>query len=920
MNEEILPGQEEEKKVTVESLAGPIIENDDGTVEVELGDLEPGEVIENEDGSAEVTFDDEEDAEVAEFYSNLVPQLLDSPEADAARRKMEEIAYDLVDKIEEDIQARAPRDDIYAEGIKRTGFSNDAPGGATFTGASRVAHPMIAQATVDYEARVMKEIFPATGPVKAHIVGTVTRRRQEKAHRVSRCMNWQLTKQMTEFRPSLERGEMQAALNGAAFLHWIPRDPILRRTKVELVNIDKVIMAAEASDFYSAERITILDDITQMTYESRVASGQYYEDLALSGGKVSGAPSQAPNQTKAEQAREKVEGKETPTRNEDGVRRVFVVNTFLSGIEELLGPESLFAQVDTYLPYLVYICEESYKVLGIVRNWEEDDDKFQRMHWLTELPFVPWEESNIGLVHLIGGLSAATTGALRALLDSAHVNNIPTAAVLKGSGVSGQSKSLTPTQIYEITAPVNTDDVRKVMMQLPYNEPSTVLYQLMTFLVDSAEGVVRTTFEKLSENNTNLPVGTTYALLEQGLTVVSSIMARQHYAMAQGFEVLYRINRMYLEDDEIRNEAGEVLAYRSDFNGPMDVVPVSDPNIPSDSHRMAQTQALAARADAKPELYNAREVEKQILQQLKVPDYERFLVPQQQPVEMNAANENMAASLGRPIMAFPEQDHIAHLTAHIQFLQSPFFGFLPIIAPTFIPTILAHIKEHLILWYVSKMFESLQTSVQAVSGPLAASNMGGGDIIEFMKLNNSDVNMELDRLIAEVSDDVLNPQTGDALELQELQIIQVIQAAQQVLQQYQPDQPMDPSQAQLAKTKMDAQVKREQIQANQQSKREQLQAQQQSKVADLNLKREQLKQGDRKNQTTVATTQIKEQGTTQREEFKQGEENKRAQARVMADIQMNDDDNATAMAIASAEITEGAKTNRSTGGDSSPGQ
>jgi hypothetical protein len=893
----------------IETMAGMAVENEDGTVDINLGDDQSG-VTENEDGSVDITVDQQEDAEVAAFYANLVPQLLEN---ENNRQMLNDIALDLINKIDDDVQARAPRDKQYAEGIKRTGFSNDAPGGAQFQGASRVAHPMIAQAAVDYQARVMKEIFPATGPVKAHIVGTTTRRRQEKATRVARCLNWQLTEQMKEFRTGLERGEMQASLNGSAYLHWIPIDPILRRTTVQLVNIDKVIIAAEANDFYSAERITILDDITEMTYQSRVDQGIYFED-----GLASVAPSQAPDATLAEKAREKVEGKTETVKNEDGVRRIFVVNVWLQDVEAALEG-SPFEGETGYMPYLVYICEETQRVLGVIRNWEEDDTTFQRMHWLTELPFVPWEESNIGLVHLIGGLAAATTGALRALLDSAHVNNIPTAVILKGSGIGGQSKTLSPTQIYELEGGVGADDLRKLMMPIPYNEPSSVLYQLMTFLVDSGEGVVRTTFEKLSENNTNLPVGTTYALLEQGLTVVSSIMARQHYAMRRAFETLFRINRMYLSDQEIKNEAGEILAYRSDFNGPMDVVPVSDPNIPSDSHRMAQTQALAQRADSKPQLYNAREVERQVLQQLKIADPDRFLAPEQRAVEMNAANENMAAALGRPIVAMPEQDHLAHLQVHLEFMQSPMFGFLPIIAPGFLPVILQHIKEHLVLYYVSKVFEGLQTSVQASKGPLAAMSEGGTDIVDFMKMNNSDVNVEMDKLLAVVSSDVLDAAGPDMRDLLQLQVIQAVQKAQQVLQQYAPPPVMDPSQAAIQKATLDNQTRREATQARKEEKVADIQARRETtQAADIRSQR-QLMLGKENIEAQDRREQLKVMATNERESEKQQAENQRLETRVAADLQMNEDDNQTAMVISAAEIETGEKVARSTGGDSSPG-
>lgn len=861
----------------------------------------PDGLQENEDGSVDVDLDDDSlPVDETGFYDNLVPTLMEKGESSF----LDNLSLDLIEKIEDDIKSWEDRDKQYATGIKRTGLGNEAPGGAQFQGASRAVHPLLMQATVDFEARAMKELFPATGPVKSQIIGTVTKKRAEKAERISRCMNWQTTKQIKEYRPGMERGLMQAGLNGAAYKVW-RYDHRFGRPAVSPANADKVIIPATATDFYSAERITFIDDITELEYKGRCQMGLYVD---LDGS----PPSMAPDKSEVQKAIDKVEGKENQPENRDGLRRTYMVNTYLSGVEARLAgaaPES----DDGVLPYIVYVCDQTYKVLGLVRNWEEQDDKQERMHWISEIPFVPWETGGIGLIHMIGGLAAAATGSLRALLDSAHVNNVPTAAYLKGATVSGQSKVISPTQLVEIAGGIGADDIRKVLMPMPYNEPSTVLYQLLGFVVEAGKGVIQTTFENLSENNTNLPVGTAYALIEQGLTVVSSIMGRQHYAMYRDLEILFRINRMYLEDDAIYDEAGEVLAYRSDFQGPMDVVPVSDPSIPSDAHRMAQTQALAQRADVRPNLYNQREVEKAILSRLRIPEAERYLVPEQTPTEMNAANENMAATLSKPIMAFPEQDHISHLQAHLDFLQSPFFGFLSIIAPTFIPAMLNHIREHLVMWYVTKVYESLQSAVAEASSPFAMLGADQHSIDDFIKMKNVGVRADLDKLIAVVSDDVLDFQQGDAAELQQLQLIQVVQKAQEVLAQYQ--QPIvDPAgQTQVATAQIRANVQREGIQS-----------QERTKVASLQLQREK-NQGDQamkgaQMQGEEARRAMEEEGQDRRMAVQQTAETDRAGMKIASEERMNQDDNITALTIAQAEIKSGEKVAKSTGGDSSPGR
>lgn len=850
-----------------------------------------------EDGTTLVTLDEEGAAPVEDvgFYDNLVPEIMlrDST-------FLGSVSHDLRQKIEEDRQSWQKRDKLYSEGIKRTGLSDDAPGGAQFLGASRVAHPMLTQATIDFEARAIKELFPPTGPVKVQIQGTKTKKRIEKAERIARCMNWQATKQILEFRPALEKGLMQSALNGGAYLFW-GHSRRFRRPIVTMAPGDKVIVSAAATDFYSAERITYLDDITDLEFKDRVREGMYHVVGDIS------RPSMTPDQTKAAEARDRVEGKDkNGGPNLDGERRIYVVNTYLTGVEStLLGVGE--GKDEKALPYLIHIDDTTDQVVGLYRNWEEEDELEQRMHWIAQIPFVPWEEGDIGLTHMIGGLSGAATGALRALLDSAHVNNIPTAAVLKGSGASGQSKTISPTQIVEIAAAVGMDDIRKVLMPMPYNEPSSVLYQLLAFLVEAGQGVVRTTFEKLSENNTNLPVGTTYALIEQGLQVVASIMARQHYAMQRSLAILYRINRMYLDEEEIRDEAGEVLAYRRDFRGPMDVVPVSDPGIPSDAHRMAQTQALAERAALQPALYRQRDVELAILRQLRIADPEQYLVPEQKPVEMNAANENVAAAMGRPIVAFPEQDHLAHLQAHLDFLSNPLFGFSPLFVPTFVPLMLDHIREHLTLWYVSQIFEHLQSNLMEAQGSLALPEDG---LEEFLKLQDPRVREEIDRQIALVSEDVFSQRSLQPLVA--MQIGPIVQQAQQLLQQYAPPMPMDPSAAQLEKAKMDQQTRNKQIDSNERTKIMSIEAAREKGAQTAALQGQQQR-------TRMEEVVRKEEGNDRRLAVAEAADTKRRQMEIDSRERMNLADNTTAMAIAEAEIESGERVAASTGGDSNPG-
>ena len=480
---------------------------------------------------------------------------------------------------------------------------------------------------------------------------------------------------------------------------------------------------------------------------------------------------------------------------------------------------------------------------------------------------------------MIGGLSGAATGALRALLDAAHISNSQTMLKLKGGTAGGQSLNIQPGQVEEIEGGLNVDDVRKLAMPLPYNPPNQTLFQLLGFLVDAGKGVVRTSLEDIADQNPNAPVGTTLAKLEQGAVVYSAIHERLHDAMARMLRILERLNGLYLDDERLEAQSGEELATRDDFDGVLDVVPVSDPNIFSETQRYAQVQAVAQRAAALPGMYNMRKVEERILETLKIPDAKDLLNPAMEPSEQNAVNENVAASLGRPVTAFPEQDHLAHLETHIAYLMNPMFGSNPLFAPVFIPAILNHIKEHIALWYASQVFN------------ISTEGMGGEDLGEVMRemdKRDTDAKQALDRMLAVAGKAAL--QEGQQL-FQQMPAI--IQQAQQLMAQFAPQQPMQDPRLALEGQKLQMQAQRDQQQV--QLDMQKLQMQQAQDQQDM-----QLKQAEMQQELSI-------------EQLRQQSEDARKQAELQARLAMNADDNRTAMELAAAEIASGERVAVSTG-------
>jgi hypothetical protein len=641
-----------------------------------------GEIIELEDGSVIINMEQTKGPKDSpKFYENLAESLDDAT--------LDQLANDYLDFIDNDQDARKTRDKQYEEGLRRTGLGKDAPGGATFDGASKVVHPVMAESCVDFAASSAKELLPPEGIVKANIKGTDNKDKLEIAERKANFLNWQLTEQIPEYRDEMEQLLTQLPLGGSQFLKW-RWDSEQTRPMCEWIPIDNILLPYSSTNFYTAQRVTEVQDITEDIFLQRVEQKIYREiDSTYS----SDAPLN--DQTQSEKANNKIEGKDLPGKNIDGLRRIYEITCFMR-LEDDDKTDGKRA------PYILTIDETTGKVLSLYRNWADGDEKLEKLDWYVEFKFIPWRGAYaIGLPHLIGGLSAALTGALRALLDAAHINNSQTMLKLKGGRIGGQSDRIEPTQVIEIEGAPGVDDVRKLAMALPFNQPSSVLFNLLGWLTDAAKGVVTTAEEKIGEANNNMPVGTTQALIEQGAKVFSSIHARLHRSQAKSLKIISRINNWYLS--EMDNQSGEEVEVR-DFAYNSDVRPVSDPNIFSETQRLAQNQALLQMAtSAPPGMFDLRAVYSRIVQQLKIPEAEQILPNPQGAKESNPALENVSMTMGRPAAAYPDQDHMSHIQVHLEYAKNPVYGGSPVIGPSFAPVCLEHIKQHLMLFYLQSM-------------------------------------------------------------------------------------------------------------------------------------------------------------------------------------------------------------------------
>ena len=744
----------------VQGMADEPPESQEEQEEYDLPD-DDSELEELPDGSVVVKMDTEGPMEDGEFYQNLA-EVIDPFELDS-------IALRYIGLIEKDKKAREERDKQYEEGLKRTGLGKDAPGGATFSGASKVVHPVMAEACVDFASRAIKEMFPPDGPVKTKILGQVDEEKTARAERKRDYMNWQLTEQIEEFRDEQEQLLTQLPLGGSQYMKlWY--DEQKKRPCAEFLPIDRVIVPFSATNFYTAQRATEVHVITEWEFKRRIRTGLYRDVEVI-------RATMQPDQTAAEKANDKIEGRKYQD-NEDGERTVYHVYCHLE-LEEDNESKGEMA------PYIMMIDELENECVGLYRNWEDGDDTMTKLDWVVEFKFIPWRGAYaIGLPHLIGGLSAALTGGIRALLDSAHINNAATMLKLKGAKISGQSQQVDVTQIVEVEGAPGVDDIRKIAMPMPFNPPSPVLFQLVGYLDKAARGVVTTAEEKIADVNANTPVGTTQALIEQGAAVFSAIHARLHDSQARVLKILGRLNRWYLDDQRKGEVVADLEIESEDFRRTTDVVPVSDPHIFSETQRMAQMQAVLTRADKAPDLYNRQAVEQRLLKQLKIPGINELLKDTPAPEERTPADENVAMALGQNAFAYIHQDHLAHIQSHLDFALNPIYGSNPIMASFSLPRSLEHIKQHMVMWYLNRM-----------NGYVTKAR--GDKVLTEEEYENKQLTAEIDKVFALASQHVkLDSEKAFS------QILPLVQQLMQSMQQLSPKPELPPEAMVLRETSM----------------------------------------------------------------------------------------------------------------------
>ena len=634
-----------------------------------------------------------DEADSAQFDQNLAETI--------DERELKRKSQELISFYENDRAARSEWEERYKDGLRTLdpdgGMEENENERAT-RGLSTVVHPLIAEAATQFNAKAIAELYPSGGPVKSVIIGVPDPKIEEQGRRVREFMNYQITQEMPEYFPDLDQMLFHLPLIGHTFkkVWW---DANMDRQCSQFVKAEDFVVAPESKDLYTSPRYTHVIRMPKNDFNRYVKNGYYLPSKYGDGGDGIDPSGDVIGE---------IEGVDQYDDSNDDVMTLLEMHVYdlfdgIDGEEMDDGDEDDNAVA---IPYVITIDYDSQAVVAVRRNWREDDEEKKRRDWFVSYKFLPGLGFyGFGLYHMIGGLGKAATGSLRALLDSAAFSNMQGGFKLRGR-VQGGDMQISPGEFVDLDSTV--DDVNKAIMPLPFKEPSGSLFNLLGYMVDAGQRFASTADLNIGDVNPNAPVGSTVALIEQGSKAFSAIHKRLHYAQGQEFKLLAALNAENLPDEFSFSQAGAAeIIYRTDFDDRIDIVPVSDPNIFSTAQRIAQAQAVLEMARSAPQLHDLYAAYKRMYEAIRIPNIDEILKKPEDAIQMDPIDENMSVLYGKPIRAFPEQDHDSHIAVHMQFMQDPSLAGNPG-AKAMQPVLIAHIAEHIALLYRQRMEASIQ--------------------------------------------------------------------------------------------------------------------------------------------------------------------------------------------------------------------
>jgi hypothetical protein len=665
------------------------------------------EVITTEDGGAEVSFDPSAiEPQSTSHFQNLA-EVLDDATLDPLGSKL---TSDYMDYR----SSRKDWEDTYRNGLDLLGFKYERRT-EPFRGASGVTHPVLSEAVTQFQAQAYKELLPADGPVRTQILGLETPAKQDQANRVKDFMNYQIMDQMKEYEPEFDQMLFYLPLSGSTFKK-VYYDELLGRAVSKFIPADDLVVPYSATNLDDAEAVVHIIKMSENDLRKQQVGG-FYRDITLNPPQMS-----SDEITKKEQELEGIK-----QNKQDDIYTLLEchVNLDLEGFEDL---DSQGMSTGIKLPYVVTVEESSRKVLSIRRNYAENDIKKNKTNYFVHFKFLPGLGFyGFGLIHMIGGLSRTATSALRQLLDAGTLANLPAGFKSRGIRVRDDAQPLQPGEFRDVDAPGG--NIRDQFMTLPFKEPSAVLLQLLGVVVGAGQRFAAIADMQVGDMNQQAAVGTTVALLERGSRVMSAVHKRLYVGLKQEFKLLAQVFKTYLPKEYPYDVVGGQRQIKlTDFDDRVDILPIADPNIFSQTQRISLAQTQLQLAQSNPQIHNLYQAYRSMYEAVGVKNINAILPPPQQPMPKDPSLEHIDALGGKPFQAFPGQDHRAHIEAHLNFMQLNMVRNAPMVMGSIQKNILEHIsimaQEQVQLEFVRE-FGQLQ-----VLQPQAQANPAVGQVIQ----------------------------------------------------------------------------------------------------------------------------------------------------------------------------------------------
>jgi hypothetical protein len=639
-------------KTTVElPSATEIIQEQENQIQQVEGEGGPVEITMDEEGGAEISFDpkvaspeggEDHNANLAEFLEDDV---------------LDPLGSDLYNQYVDYKESRGDWEDSYREGLDLLGFKY-VKRTEPFRGASGVTHPVLAEAVTQFQAQAYKELLPAEGPVRVQILGDITAEKQDQANRVKDFMNYQIMDQMKEYEPEFDQMLFYLPLSGSAFKK-VYYDDLLGRAVSKFIPSEDIVVPYSANSLDDAEAIIHIVKISKNDLRKQQVGG-FYKDVELT---AQPALKESPIKEKELD----LQGLTANSSEDIYTLLEMHVNIDLEGYEDV--DPTTGEPTGIKLPYVVTLDEDSNKILSIRRNYAQDDPLKRRINYFVHFKFLPGLGFyGFGLIHMIGGLSRTATAALRQLLDAGTLANLPAGFKQRGIRIRDDAQPIQPGEFRDVDAPGG--NIRDSFMQLPFKGPDQTLLALMGICVQSAQRFASIADSQVGDMNQQAAVGTTVALLERGSRVMSAIHKRLYVGLKNEFKLLSEVFKTYLPQEYPYDVPGAQKNVKvADFDDRIDVLPVADPNIFSQTQRISMAQSQLQLAQSNPQIHNLYQAYRSMYEALGVKNINNILPPPAQPIPMDPALEHILAISLKPFQAFPGQDHKAHIDAHLNFMS-----------------------------------------------------------------------------------------------------------------------------------------------------------------------------------------------------------------------------------------------------------